>query len=188
MSQLPLFHHSTKEPIMAHQCIRSWHAGPRTFLTAGIFASFVAVAIPTKAQEKPVGGHVGLALPLVTLADPTTSIADQFTILTPIGIGFKTSQHVIVDFETVVATQVDPGGPTGLVVDPGIIYDWGGVATGLRVAFQIGNRGNVGLIPLVNVGLVDLGGAKWFVEGAFPIFYVAEDVSLTMVAHTGVGF
>jgi hypothetical protein len=44
------------------------------------------------------------------------------------------------------------------------------------------------MTPLVNVGLVDLGGAKWFVEGAFPIFYVPKDVSLTVVAHTGIGF
>ena len=143
---------------------------------------------PADAQEKPIGGHVGIAVPLVTLADPVTSISDQFTILNPIGIGFKTSKHVIVDFETVVATAVDPTGPTGLVVDPGIIYDWGGVATGLRAAFQIGNKTNVGLIPLVNVGLADLGGAKWFVEAAFPTFYVPKDLSLTVVLHTGVGF
>ena len=153
-----------------------------------LFFAFVAWAPPAKAADKPVGGHVGIAIPFVTLADPVTSISDQFTILTPIGIGFKTSEHLIVDFETTVVSPVDPAGVTGLVVDPGVIYDWGGVATGLRLAFQIGNRANVGLIPLVNVGLVDLGGAKWFVEGAFPLFYVPEDVSLTLVVHTGVGF
>jgi hypothetical protein len=180
--------HPRKETIMVNHRIRPWQQGLRTFVSAGLVLGLTAVATPTKAQEKPVGGHVGLAVPLVTLADPTTSIGDQFTILTPIGIGFKTSKHIIVDFETVVATPVDPGGVTGLVVDPGVIYDWGGVATGLRLAFQIGNRGNVGLIPLVNVPVADLGGANWFVEGAFPIFYVAEDVSLTVVAHTGIGF
>ena len=173
---------------MVNHRIRPWHQGLRTLVPIGLGLALTAIAVPTKAQEKPVGGHVGLAVPLVTLADPTTSIGDQFTILTPIGIGFRTSKHIIVDFETVVATPVDPGGVTGLVVDPGVIYDWGGVATGLRLAFQIGNRGNVGLIPLVNVPVADLGGANWFVEGAFPIFYVAEDVSLTVVAHTGIGF
>jgi hypothetical protein len=158
------------------------------FVPVGLFLGLIAWGSQSQAQEKPIGGHVGIAVPLVTLADPVTSISDQFTILNPIGIGFKTSQHVIVDFETVVASNVDPAGVTGLVVDPGVIYDWGGVATGLRVAFQINNRVNIGAIPLVNVGLVDLGGAKWFVEAAFPIFYVPKDVSLTVVAHTGIGF
>jgi len=173
---------------MVTQRIRSrlehfWRFGP-----AGLFLGLLAWGSPAEAQEKPIGGHVGIAIPIVTLADPVTSISDQFTILNPIGIGFKTSPHVIVDFELTVASPVDPAGTTGLVVDPGIIYDWGGVATGIRAAFQIGNRVNVGAIPLVNVGLVDLGGAKWFVEGAFPIFYVPKDVSLTVVAHTGIGF
>ena len=173
---------------MKAPCIRTKIEHIRRLLVAGLGFSLAAWTLPAAAQEKPVGGHVGVAVPLVTLADPVTSISDQFTILNPIGIGFKTSQHVIVDFETVVVSPVDPAGTTGLVVDPGVIYDWGGVATGARVAFQIGNRVNVGLIPLVNVGLADLGGAKWFVEGAFPIFYVPKDVSLTIVAHTGVGF
>jgi hypothetical protein len=160
----------------------------RTWIPWSLGIGLFAWAPVAKADDKPVGGHVGLAVPLVTLADPVTSLSDQFTILTPIGIGFKTSERVIVDFETVVVSPVDPAGVTGLVVDPGVVYDWGGVATGLRVAFQIGNRVNVGMIPLVNVGLADLGGAKWFVEGAFPLFYVPKDVSLTVVAHTGVGF
>lgn len=173
---------------MAIQRIESWLGHVRTWIPLGLVFGFVAWAPAVNAQEKPVGGHVGIAFPLVTLADPVTDISDQFTILTPIGIGFKTSEHVIVDFETVVVSPVDPAGVTGLVVDPGIVYDWGGFATGLRLAFQIGNRANIGLIPLVNVGLADLGGAKWFVEGAFPTFYVPKDVSLTVVAHTGVGF
>ena len=60
----------------------------------------------------------------------------------------------------------------------------------LRAAFQINNKMNFGLIPLVNVGLADLGGAKWFVEAAFPTFYVRKrkDMSLTIVAHTEIGF
>jgi hypothetical protein len=158
-------------------------------LAAGALAlGLLAWGSSARAQDKPVGGHVGIAVPVVTLADPVTSISDQFTILNPIGIGFKTSPKLTVDFEMVVASPVDPAGTTGLVVDPGVVYDWGGVATGLRAAFQIGNRVNFGLIPLVNVGLVDLGGAKWFVEAAFPTFYVPKDVSLTVVAHTGIGF
>jgi hypothetical protein len=173
---------------MATPRFEFWLEPLRRLIPWGLGFGLVAWASDANAQDKPVGGHVGIAIPFVTLADPVTDISDQFTILTPIGIGFKTSQHLIVDFETTVVSPVDPAGVTGLVVDPGVVYDWGSVATGLRLAFQIGNRVNVGMIPLVNVPLADLGGAKWFVEGAFPLFYVPKDVSLTIVAHTGVGF
>ncbi len=138
---------------------------------------------------KDVGGHVGVAVPLVTVTDEeTTTVDDQFTLATPIGIGVKIGPRLAVDFEVVVANPIDPVGPTSLVVDPGIVYNWGGVATGLRVAFQIGQTANVGLIPLVNVGLVHLDGATWFVEAAFPTFYSEHDLTFNVVAHTGIGF
>jgi hypothetical protein len=140
------------------------------------------------APSKPVGGHIGLAVPLVTIAKETTSIGDQFTLLTPIGIGFKVSKRVAIDFETIVVTPLDPVGNTGLVVDPGVILGFDRLALGLRVAHQINALANIGLVPLVNYGLVDTGGAMWFVEGAFPITYSDHEVSLTMVLHTGVGF
>jgi hypothetical protein len=147
----------------------------------------IMVCRPSAAQTK-VGGHVGIATPFVTVSDETTTIADQFTLLNPIGIGFKVSEKLLVDFETVVATAVEPGGPTGLVVDPGVVYDAGPVAVGLRVAWKINARGNVGLIPLVNRGLVDFGDATWFAELALPTFFSAENVELNVVLHTGIGF
>jgi hypothetical protein len=138
--------------------------------------------------SKPVGGHVGIAVPLVTVAKQTTSVGDQFTILTPIGIGFKVSKRVAVDFETVVGTPVHPTGNTSLVVDPGVIFGFDRLALGLRVAFKVNALANVGLVPLVNYALVDLGGAMWFVEGAFPVVYSDHELSLTAILHTGVGF
>jgi hypothetical protein len=141
------------------------------------------------APPKPVGGHVGIATPLVTVSKKTTTIADQLTVLNPIGIGFKVSDHVAIDFETVVATPVhQPGSVTGLVVDPGVIYGFGRAALGLRLAFKTNAPANVGLIPLFNYGLVDLGCATWFAEAAFPTFYAAEAAEFNVVIHTGVGF
>ncbi len=69
---------------------------------------------------------------------------------------------------------ISPPGTTGLVVDPGIVYNWGAFATGLRLAFQTHANTNVGLIPLINFGLADLGGATWFIEGAFPTFIQSQ--------------
>jgi hypothetical protein len=147
-----------------------------------------AGAVESPPPPKSVWGHVGIALPLVTIAKHTTSVSDQFTILNPIGIGFKVSRRLAVDFETVVGTPIHPTGTTSLVVDPGLILGFDRLALGLRAAFQVNAQANFGLIPLVNYGLVDLDGAMWFVEGAFPIFYSDHQVALTVVLHTGVGF
>jgi hypothetical protein len=146
------------------------------------------VAVEAPPPPKTVGGHVGIAVPFVTISKKTTSISDQFTILNPIGIGFKVSKSVAVDFETIVATPVSPWGTTGLIVDPGVIFGFDRLALGLRIAYQVNALANIAVVPLVNYGLVDLGRAMWFVEGAFPIGYSDHQASLTIVAHTGVGF
>ena len=167
---------------MKERCL--WLIG----LTAATTVCRVAGAQDAAAARTAVGGHVGIALPLLTVSTKTTSIANTATILDPIGVTVKMTPRLAVDFETVVATPVKPTGTTGLVVDPGVVYDWGGVATGLRIAWQIGQQANIGLIPLVNKGLVDLGRATWFVEGAFPTFYSDHKVAFNVVLHTGVGF
>jgi hypothetical protein len=153
-----------------------------------IVRSALAQDVPAPAPSGNAGGHVGIATPLVTVADETTTIADAFTILNPIGVGVKVAPKLAVDFEVVVATPIKPHGDTGLVVDPGVVYDFGAAAAGLRLAFQIGAPANVGLIPLINKGLVDLGGATWFAEAAFPTFYSEKNVAFNVVLHTGIGF
>jgi len=115
-------------------------------------------------------------------------IGDQFTVLNPIGIGFKLSPKVVLDFETVVATAVHPGGITGLVVDPGVVYDTGPLAIGLRAAWKINAKENFGLIPLFNRALVHGEKVTWFVEAAFPTFISHDGVEFNAVLHTGLGF
>jgi hypothetical protein len=157
------------------------------------------VPSPASAQEpvpaapppapRNIGGHIGVATPLVTVSDSTTTIGDSVTVVDPIGVTVKVSPRVAVDFEVVVSTPLRPkGGTTALIVDPGVILDLGPVATGLRVAWQIGEKGNIGLIPLVNRALVHMGPSTWFVEAAFPTFYMDSKVALNVVLHTGVGF
>ena len=150
----------------------------------------VTPQVEPAAAPRQVGGHVGIATPFVTFgSDDTTTISDQFTLLHPIGIGVKVSDSVVVDFEMVVSNAIDPDGPTGLLIDPGVVFNTGPVALGLRLAFPIGaNPASVGLIPLVNKGLVDLGNATWFIEAAFPTFYQGGDVNMSIVGHTGIGF
>ena len=95
-------------------------------------------------------------------------------LLTPIGVTVKPGGKLVIDFEVVVANPISPPGTTGLVIDPGVVYNWGAFATGLRLAFQTNANTNVGLIPLINMGVADLGGSTWFVEAAFPTFIQSE--------------
>jgi len=151
-------------------------------------ASPTPVVAPATGFTKTVGGHIGVATGLVTIASKTTTIADKVSIDTPIGIGFKVSENLVFDFETIVQHTFKPSWSTGLVVDPGLVYNFGPVAGGLRVATQIGGPVNIGAIPLINAGLVHIGDAVWFVEAAFPIFVQQHKANVTGVIHTGIGF
>jgi hypothetical protein len=183
----------------------------RTSILACCFSmGMVAVLAPASARaDEPsphpgIGGHVGIATPLVTItSDNTTTISDQFTLAHPIGIGFKLNDKLAIDFETVLNNPIHPRGSTSLVVDPGVVYDLGSVVVGLRLAWKVQANTNFGLIPLVHKGIADLGGgATWFIEAAFPSFINATpdvtagtttvDGKLTfefnVVLHTGIGF
>jgi hypothetical protein len=161
-------------------------------VAAGALAQEPGPTPPAPATGRSVGGHIGVAVPLVMInEDDTNTVGDNFVIAVPIGIGFKLSEKLVLDFETIVQTPVDPSGTTSLVVDPGLVYNLGPFAAGLRVAWAINQPANVGLIPLVNKGLADLGGGvTWFVEAAFPMFIRSEppDFTLDVVFHTGFGF
>lgn len=148
-----------------------------------------AEAPPPKAEAAHVGGHLGVATPYVAVSKQTHVIgSEQFlTILNPIGVTVHTSDAWALDFEIVVATSVLKKEPTGLIIDPGVIYKALPVALGLRVAYQVGEAGNVGAIPLVNKGF-NLGTVTWFIEAAFPTFVKQGEVTFNAVAHTGVAF
>jgi hypothetical protein len=162
-----------------------------------------------------LGGHVGVAVPLLTLQGYTSStfaaaplnktqtVADQFALAFPIGVTVKTSRRLSVDFEVIVQTSINPTGETGLTIDPGVIYDWGILATGLRLAVPVGTSpAAIGIIPLIHRTIVDIGGAAWFVEADFPTLYhgsgapVANNgatgtnsrIEFNAVLHTGFGF
>lgn len=151
-----------------------------------LVGSLLLLASGAAAQR--VCGHVGVAVPLVTVGHGRTDVRKDTAIAVPLGIGIKLTDALVFDFETAVFSPISPVGTTRLFVSPGLVYIWGPVATGLRTAFQIGEIANIGLVPLVNLPLVDFGEAKWFVEAAFPTFYKSEHVSLTAVIHSGVGF
>jgi hypothetical protein len=163
----------------------------RRALAALVIAGFATGAL---AQQRSVGGHVGVATPLLTIPSDgdETDISDVFKLVMPIGVTVKLNERLAVDFETQVVNQIDPEGTTGFVVAPGVVYNFGPFAAGLRVASAIGDPGgaNFGVIPLLNKGMIPLGDATWFVEAAFPAFWHQEkpEFTLDFVIHTGIAF
>jgi len=165
-----------------------------TSLASRLLISLTIATLPAGAlaQGARVGGHIGIAVPLVTVtSDDTTNIADNTVIVNPIGVTVKLTEKLAVDFETQVVSPVDPRGDSSLVVAPGVVYNAGPAALGLRVASAIGAPANVGVIPLINKGIVNMGAATWFIEAAFPTFLHSDpdpDVTFDVVLHTGIGF
>jgi hypothetical protein len=150
-----------------------------------------------------VGGHIGLAVPLISfhhLGKTTQTASDQLTLAVPIGITVHMSPDWVVDFEEIVGNDTKPAGRTGVTIDPGIVYVGGPVALGLRLKWDVGGPVNFGIIPLIHKGIVDIGDVNWFIEAAFPITYTRigsaltlggpamNDYTLAIVLHTGFAF
>jgi len=132
-----------------------------------------------------VGGHFGLALPFVTVSsDGTTVIGRDFgqVGITP-GITVKLTEHWAVDFEFIGFSRWDlkPSGTpdvshTIFVVDPGVVYNFGPVAAGLRLAVQIGEGVplNFGAVPIVVVPFKLSSRLSYFLELDLPVFVMAK--------------
>lgn len=180
----------------------------KTILACCVSMGMLAALAPSAAHadgtspHPGIGGHVGLAIPLVFLRsnDPpgTQTIGDQFTMAFPIGIGFQLTEKAAIDFETIVGNPIRPRGTTGFTVDPGIVYNTGAFVLGLRLGWDVNAATNFKVIPLIHKAVADIGaGANWFVEAAFPVtFSFAKDAlgnnttnsELDLVFHTGIGF
>jgi hypothetical protein len=182
-----------------------------TILAGGISLGLLAALAPTTARADDaapnphadfhpgIGGHVGVAVPLVFLNnDKNETISDKFNLAFPIGIGFKLTEKVAIDFETVVGNPISPRGGTGLTVDPGLVYNTGSFVLGGRLGWDIGAPTNFKFIPLIHKAISEVGaGANWFVEAAFPVTLTfSKDTAgadkttseLDIVFHTGIGF
>jgi hypothetical protein len=168
---------------------------------AVLFALFFAVSIlskPACAQDI-LGGHVGVAFPLVTHTSSdgnstTSTISDSFNIVFPFGIGVRPpGSPVLLDFEFVPEVHLSDRSVT-LLVHPGVIKPlpkhW---AIGLRAAFEV-NQNSLGFTPLVNKSFpIPHYKLRWFVEGDLPVRFSqlsggANATSVGFNIHLGLAF
>lgn len=162
-----------------------------------------------------VGGHFGLALPIVAFDNSGTSAIGRDFVqvgVTP-GITVKLSSCWAVDFEFIAFSRWDrnpPGTPdkshTILVVDPGVVYNFGRFAAGLRLAVQIGQDVplNFGIVPIIVLPFKLTPKLSYFLELDLPVFVFGQAAtpatavaaatqdraigSLTILLQTGFAF
>jgi hypothetical protein len=177
----------------------------RVWMMLGVAATVCGVVSPAFATEEAreadvkaeretpersrVGGHVGVATPLAEAASESHVIGrDRFLVLAnPIGLSIHTSPKWTFDFEVIVTQSVLRASRPGLIIDPGVVYHFGPVSAGLRVAHEVAAPANIGAIALVNKGF-EVPFGKWFVEAAFPTFIREGSPSVAAVLHTGIAF
>lgn len=118
------------------------------------------------AQEKTVGGHVGIGLPLVTRdGGNVTTLGDFFQIGLPVAITVSGHGRMYFDLEF-VPLIVDRPRQINLTVNPGILWRVGhGFAVGSRVGFDV-NSAQFGITPLVV--------KSWPIEHSFFTAYFVE--------------
>jgi hypothetical protein len=163
-------------------------------LSFGLLAPCVA-----RAEEAPVtrsvGGHLGFALPILTIASPENTLIGKDFVnvgITP-GITVHLDEHWSVDFEFIAFNSWNSGTTTTtFVVDPGVVYSFGSLAAGLRVATEVGAPRNIGLVPIIVKPFALGKGVSYFVELDLPMFLRdngdAMKPSLTVLFQSGFGF
>jgi hypothetical protein len=139
-----------------------------------------------------LGGHFNLAIPIVTFgtSSPTTVIGEDFGKLglAP-GVTVKLDEHWMVDFEFVAYSNFKGSNLSEVVIDPGVLYNFGPLVAGLRTAVAVGggNTQNWGFIPIV-VKTVPLGRVSLLFELDFPIFIRETQTTFTLQPQIGTAF
>lgn len=156
----------------------------------------VLMAGQAHAQERSprVGGHVGFALPILTIADETTVIGSDFVNvgITP-GITVKLNERWSIDFEFIAFNQWKNGTTvTTFVVDPGVVYSFDHFSAGLRVATEVGAARNIGVVPIIVKAFPIHELVSYFIELDLPVFFRDDgssmQPSLTVLFQSGFGF
>jgi hypothetical protein len=145
-------------------------------------------------QYPALGGHLGFAVPILTLKKDSTVIGKDFVQLgvTP-GVTIHLDEHWAIDLEFIAFNEVkNTPSNTTLIVDPGVVRKFESFKVGLRVATRVGVPSNIGLVPIFVVPFRISESLVYFVEADLPLFLneVGNKVhgSATFQVQSGFGF
>ncbi len=150
------------------------------------------IPLTTPLQAQDVGGHFGFVIPLVTRVDgETITVADDFVIGFPFGLGLKVADNVTFDMELVPLVNTDPI-RTDLLVHPGFIFGLpNNFALGVRAAWEV-DANAVGFTPLINYSVPINKKVSFYAELDLPVRWQTiggeTEGSFTVAAHFGFGF
>lgn len=162
----------------------------------------VPAAEPTPESDSypRLGGHIGTAIPIVTLSkDPTVIGADFVKIGVTPGITVHLDDKWMIDFEFIAFNELKATpAATTFIVDPGVLRKFGPVTAGVRVATEVGAASNIGIVPIIVIPVVKVSKRlSYFVEADVPLFLRDTGIgtadrslqpSATFLFQTGLGF
>jgi hypothetical protein len=163
-------------------------------LAAACAAAAPLTAAPALAGEESgagsrVGGHIGVAVPIVTWTDgDRTDVSDDTVVAVPMGITVhRATGPLAFDMELVPA--VDEDSAVSVTIHPGLILPTRHAALGLRAAFDTENDA-LGFTPLVAIpfSVGELG--NLFVEIDAPVRFPRGpvDTVYAIATHVGIAF
>ena len=154
---------------------------------------------PPKAQAgKRLGGHVGFGLPILSVSGAGTGVIFRdfgaLGIVTGLNVGFD--EHWSIDMELIVIADFMAAtrgiSQMTFVLDPGVIYNFGPLWAGLRLALRVPaplGGAEFGFIPIIGKGFELMPGLAYYVELDLPMFIHAPgNFSFNIFIQTGIGF
>lgn len=124
-------------------------------------------------QYPAVGGHLGLAVPIVTFQKHSAAqnIGSDFVKL---GASFGTTihldEHWAIDFELIAYNDVKTtANGVGVLIDPGVVRKFENFNLGLRVATNVAVPANVALIPAIIVPFRISSTLAYYIEADVPV-------------------
>jgi hypothetical protein len=136
-----------------------------------------------------LGGHIGVAVPLVTVADgDATSVADSTTVAIPMGLTILRAVGPLA-FDMEVVPAVSEGHEVDVTLHPGLIYPGRFAAFGMRAAFEVDSNA-YGFTALIARPLWIGESLNLFVELDVPVRFPPGPVGsvVGVATHVGIGF
>lgn len=136
-----------------------------------------------------LGGHFGVAIPIVSVADGHATTVDEYTVIAvPMGIGLRNAVGPLA-FDMELVPSVAEGHDVDVTIHPGLIYPGKFAAVGLRAAFEVDSNA-YGFTALLArpIQIGELG--SFFIELDVPVRFPPGPVGsvVGVATHVGIAF